>query len=51
MTRCFQLEYKMANFTQRSLSIEEYFYGFQNLWANYSDIVYANILIVALFVI
>ena len=41
----------MVNFTQGSLSIEEYFSGFQNLWANYSDIVYVNILIVALFVI
>jgi hypothetical protein len=41
--RRFQLEYEMANFTQESLSIEEYFSGFQNLWANYSDIVYANV--------
>jgi hypothetical protein len=41
--RRFQLEYEMANFTQGSLSIEEYFSGFQNLWANYSDIVYANV--------
>jgi len=46
--RCFQLEYEMANFTQGSLSIEEYFSGFQNLWANYSDIVYANVLTAAL---
>jgi hypothetical protein len=41
--RRFQLEYEMANFTQGSLSIEEYFSSFQNLWANYSDIVYANV--------
>jgi len=41
--RRFQLEYEMANFTQGSLSIEEYFSGFQNLWANYLDIVYANV--------
>ncbi|KAJ0043993.1 hypothetical protein Pint_17256 [Pistacia integerrima] len=41
--RRFQLEYEMANFTQGSLSIEEYFSGFQTLWANYSDIVYANV--------
>jgi len=27
-TRHFQLEYEMANFTQESLSIEEYFSGF-----------------------
>lgn len=41
--RRFQLEYEMANFTQGSLSIEEYFSGFQTLWADYSDIVYANV--------
>jgi hypothetical protein len=29
--RRFQLEYEIANFTQGSLSIEEYFSGFQNL--------------------
>ena len=33
----------MANFTQDSLSIEEYFSGFQTLWADYCDIVYANV--------
>ena len=32
----------MANFTQGSLSIEEYFSSFQTLWATYCDIVYAN---------
>ncbi|KAL6323418.1 hypothetical protein AAG906_038987 [Vitis piasezkii] len=41
--RRFQLEYEMTNFTQGSLSIEEYFYGFQTLWTDYSDIVYANV--------
>ena len=41
--RCFQLEYEMANFTQGSLSIEEYFSCFQTLWTDYSDIVYANV--------
>ena len=41
--RHFQLEYGMANFTQRSHSIEEYFSGFQTLWIDYFDIVYANI--------
>jgi hypothetical protein len=49
--RRFQLEYEMANFTQESLSIEEYFSGFQNLWANYSDIVYANVPTAALSVV
>ncbi|XP_027918140.1 uncharacterized protein LOC114177099 [Vigna unguiculata] len=33
----------MANFTQGSLSIEEYYFGFQNLWAEYSNIIYAGI--------
>ncbi|KAJ0081991.1 hypothetical protein Patl1_11439 [Pistacia atlantica] len=46
--RRFQLEYEMANFTQGSLSIEEYFSDFQTLWADYSDIVYANVPAVAL---
>ncbi|RVX06706.1 hypothetical protein CK203_029495 [Vitis vinifera] len=41
--RCFQLEYEMANFTQGSLSIEEYFSCFQTLWTDYSNIVYANV--------
>ena len=39
----FHLEYEMANFTQGSLSIEEYLSGFQTLWADYCDIVYANV--------
>ena len=46
--RHFQLEYEMANFTQGSLSIEEYFSGCQTLWTDYSDIVYANVPVVAL---
>ena len=41
--RRFQLEYEMANFTQGSLSIEEYFSGFQTLWTDYSNIVYVNV--------
>jgi len=41
--RRFQLEYEMTNFTQGSLSIEEYYFGFQNLWAEYSNIIYAGI--------
>ena len=39
----FHLEYEMANFTQGNLSVEEYFSGFQTLWADYCDIVYANV--------
>ena len=38
----------MANFAQGSLSIEEYFSGFQTFWANYCDIVYTNVPTVAL---
>ena len=41
----------MANFTQGSLSIKEYFSGFQTLWANYCDIVYANVPTVTLSVV
>ena len=47
----FQLEYELANFTQGSLSIEEYFSGFQTLWADYYDIVYANVPTAALSVV
>ena len=39
----FHLEYEMANFTQGSLYIEEYFSGFQTLWDDYCDIVYAYV--------
>ena len=49
--RSFQLQYEMANFTQGSLSIEEYFSGFQTLWTDYSDIVYANVPAAALSVV
>ena len=38
----------MANFTQGSLSIEECFSGFQTLWSDYCDIVYANVPITTL---
>jgi hypothetical protein len=41
--RRFQLEYEMANFAQGSLSIKEYFSGFQSLWNEYSDIVHADV--------
>ena len=47
----FHLEYEMANFTQGGLSIEEYFSSFQTLWANYCDIVYANVPAAALSVV
>ena len=41
----------MTNFTQGSLFIEEYFSGFQILWADYCDIVYANVPTTSLFVV
>ena len=47
----FHLEYEMANFTQGSLFIEEYFFGFQTLWADYCNIVYANVPTATLFVV
>ena len=49
--RHFQLEYEMANFTQGSLSIEEYFSGCQTLWTDYSDIVFANVPTITLSVV
>ncbi|RVW60693.1 hypothetical protein CK203_053058 [Vitis vinifera] len=49
--RHFQLEYEMTNFTQGGLSIEEYFSGFRTRWTDYSDIVYANVPIAALFTV
>jgi hypothetical protein len=41
--RRFQLEYEIANFTRGNLSIQEYFSGFQNLWGEFSDVVYAKV--------
>ncbi|XP_015160344.1 uncharacterized protein [Solanum tuberosum] len=41
--RRFQLEYEIANYSQGGLSIHDYFSGFQNLWAEFTDIVYAKI--------
>ncbi|XP_060185890.1 uncharacterized protein LOC132615322 [Lycium barbarum] len=42
--RRFQLEHEIANYSQGSLSVQDYFSGFQNLWAKFTDIVYAKIL-------
>ncbi|KAL6325124.1 hypothetical protein AAG906_022691 [Vitis piasezkii] len=39
----FQLELEIANFTQGNLSIEQYYYGFLNLWGEYSGIIYAKV--------
>ena len=41
--RRFQLEFEMANFSQGALSIEEFYSGFSNLWAEYTDIVYSSV--------
>ena len=41
--RRFQLETDLATYSQGTLSVQEYFCGFQNLWAEFSDIVYANV--------
>ncbi|XP_047264278.1 uncharacterized protein LOC124896665 [Capsicum annuum] len=41
--RRFHLEYEIANCSQEDLSIQDYFSGFQNLWAEFTDIVYAKI--------
>jgi hypothetical protein len=46
--RRFQLEYKIASYTQGNLSILEYFLGFQNLWGEFSDMVYAKVLAASL---
>jgi hypothetical protein len=35
------LEYEIASYTRGNLSIQEYFSGFQNLWGEFSDMVYA----------
>jgi hypothetical protein len=40
-TARFQLEYEIASYTRGNLSIQEYFSGFQNLWGEFSDMVYA----------
>jgi hypothetical protein len=41
--RHFQLEYEIANYTQGNLPIQEYFSGFQNLWGEFSNMVYAKV--------
>nr|DAD42694.1 TPA_asm: hypothetical protein HUJ06_000924 [Nelumbo nucifera] len=41
--RRFQLECEIADYTQGSLSIQDYYSSFQNLWAEFSDIVCAAV--------
>jgi hypothetical protein len=45
------LEYEIASYTQGNLSIQEYFYGFQNLWGEFSDVVYAKVPAGSIFVV
>lgn len=40
--RRFQLEYEIANYTQANLNIQDYFSGFQSLWGEFADIIYAK---------
>ena len=41
--RRFQLEYDIVNYSQGNLSIQDYFFGLQSLWAEFVDIVYATV--------
>ncbi|XP_038678926.1 uncharacterized protein LOC119980334 [Tripterygium wilfordii] len=41
--RRFQLEYEIACYSHGNLSIQDFFSGFQNLWAEFTDIVYATV--------
>ncbi|KAK4489825.1 hypothetical protein RD792_000469 [Penstemon davidsonii] len=41
--RRFQLEHELATLQQGSLSISDFYSSFMNLWAEYSDIVYASL--------
>ncbi|KAJ8755195.1 hypothetical protein K2173_018993 [Erythroxylum novogranatense] len=41
--RHFQLDNDIANYSQGSMSIQEYFSGFQNLWPEFTDIIYAKV--------
>jgi hypothetical protein len=51
-TTCqFQLEYDIASYTQGNLSIHEYFPGFQNLWGEFSDVVYAKVPVASIFAV
>ena len=41
--RRFQLENDISNYVQGNLSIQDYYSGFQNLWVEYIDNIYAQI--------
>ena len=51
IVRRFQLEYDIANYSQSNLSIQGYFSGFQSLWAEFVDIVYAKVPVESLSVV
>nr|GMD32586.1 Retrovirus-related Pol polyprotein from transposon TNT 1-94 [Ipomoea batatas] len=39
----FQLELELSQFSQGSMSIQEFYSSFETLWTEYTDIVYANV--------
>ena len=41
--RRFQLDNDISNYVQGNLFIQDYYSGFQNLWAEYTDIISAQI--------
>ena len=41
--RRFQLEFELGQLSQGSMSIQEFYSFFGNLWAEYTDIVYASV--------
>ncbi|XP_042966866.1 uncharacterized protein LOC122300350 [Carya illinoinensis] len=41
--RRFQLEYEIASYTQGDLSIQDYFSGFNTLWGEFTDMIYAKV--------
>ena len=42
-TQRFQLELELGQLSQGSMSIQEFYSSFVNLWAEYTDIVYASV--------
>ncbi|KAH7524952.1 hypothetical protein FEM48_Zijuj06G0173800 [Ziziphus jujuba var. spinosa] len=42
-TRRFQLELELSEYCQGNLSIQDYYSGFLNLWAEYKELVYASV--------
>ena len=50
-TRCSQLENEISSYTQGDLSIQHYFSRFNNLWGEFTDIIYAKVPEESLFVV